>query len=77
MQLVDVDFIQAQPLQLPSRASQVLGTAIDRPLAGSSSQQSAFGGDDEVLRIGIERVGDQLLAHVRPIGVGRIDQVDA
>src|SRR5262245_16217103 len=56
----------------------MLGAPIGGPAgARSGPSQAAFGGDQQVLGIWIEGLGDQLLADVRPVGIRGIDQVDA
>jgi hypothetical protein len=41
------------------------------------ARQAALGGDDQTRRIGIEGFGDERLAHLRPVGIGDFNQVDA
>src|SRR5579875_2174012 len=55
----------------------MFGTSVAVPDAGARTQQSAFGGDDQPLRVRVERLSDQLFAHVWPIGVGGIDKINA
>jgi hypothetical protein len=78
VQLVEVDPLEAQALQRSlTGLAQVLGPAVTRPLAGTGAGEAALGGDDETLGVGVERLGDQLLADLGTIGVGSVDQVDA
>ena len=59
------------------RALQVLGPAVRIPGAGARAQQAALGGDDQVLRVGMERFGDQFLVHVRAVAVGGVEEIHA
>ncbi len=76
--LVELDRVEPQP---PERAlaglPQVLGAAVARPLVRAGPSQPSLGGDQQVLRVRVERLGDQLLADMRAVGVGGVDQVDA
>ena len=56
---------------------QVFRTAIRHPLVRSGALITAFGGNDQSLRIGKERLSNQLLAHLRAIGISRINEIDA
>ena len=64
--------------RLPSSAAR---RCSGRPFCGHCTRtgplQPALGRDHQALRIGVERLGDQLFADVRPVRVRRIDQVDA
>ena len=78
MQLVELDRVQSQPAERPlTRLPQVVGIAIGIPLIRTGPHVPALGGDQEVLGIGMQGLGNQLLAHVRAVGVGGVDQVDA
>jgi hypothetical protein len=39
--------------------------------------QTGLGGDEQLLRIRVQRLADDLLADVRPVAVRRVDEVDA
>src|SRR4029079_12368352 len=69
-----VDGVDAKPAQAPlARLPQVLRPAVLRPLAAvARPHQSALRRDDEVVRIRMERLGDQLLADVRAVRVGGV-----
>jgi hypothetical protein len=75
--LVELDRVELQP---PERAlaglAQVLGAAVTRPLVRAGPKQPSLGGYQEVVGVRVEGLGDQLLADVGTVGVGRIDQVD-
>jgi tetratricopeptide (TPR) repeat protein len=57
--------------QAPRRAL-VLAAA-----AAARSGAATLGGDHQIAGIGVERVGDQRLADLRPVGVGRVNEGDA
>ena len=78
VQLVEVNALHLQPAQAHldalnqvARAAHVL--RFSRPLP----RDSAFGGNDKVVGIRKERLGNQPLGNLRPVSVGRIDEVDA
>ncbi len=67
VELVEGDLLQAQPPQAAlARRAQVLGAAVGGPPSGPGRYEAALGGDDEIVRIGVQRLGDQLLADVGP-----------
>src|SRR5579863_769122 len=51
------------------------GAPVLRPPVRACAQETTFGGDDQVLRIGVERLGDERLTHFWSVGVSRIDQI--
>ena len=55
----------------------MLGAAVGRHWSGPGAVEAALGRDHEVVGIGVQRLGDQLLADLGPVGVGGVDQVDA
>jgi len=55
----------------------MLGPAVRLPLAGGWPHQTALGGNHQITRIGMQRFGDQPLAHRRAIGVGGVDEIHA
>src|ERR687897_248603 len=78
MQLVDVDPLQPEPAQAAlARLLQVLRAAVARPLPRPGAQETALRGDHQPVGIRVERLGDQVLTHLGPVRVGRVDQVDA
>jgi hypothetical protein len=78
MQLVQVDPVELQPPQAGLAAFlQALRPGVARPLAGAGPPQAALGGDHEAGGVGMQRLGDQVLAHLGAVRVGRVDQVDA
>ena len=44
---------------------------------GPAAQEAALGGDDEVVRVRVQRLADQLLVGVRAVDVGGVDEGDA
>jgi hypothetical protein len=40
-------------------------------------QQAALRGDDQVLRVWMQRFGDQLFVHVRAVAVGGVEEIEA
>ena len=78
MKLVEVDALDAQRAQAAlERRAQVLRAAVRRPAPGAGAQQPALGGDHEAVGVRVQRLGDELLAHPRPVAVGGVDEVDA
>src|SRR5919106_717786 len=55
----------------------MLGPAVGGPASGSGAFQAALRRDDEVVRVGVQRLGDQRLADLGAVGVGGVDEVDA
>ncbi len=43
----------------------------------AAAAQAALGGDHQSFGVGVEGFGDDLLAHVRAVGIRGIDEVDA
>ena len=65
-----------QPLEAAfAGRAQVLWPAVGQPVARTGPDHAALGRDDQSARIGIEAAGDQLLAHVGPVGVGGVDEI--
>ncbi len=78
VQLVQVDSLEPKPLQAAlARLAQVVRMPVAVPLGRARSAQPALRRDDEVVRVGVERLRDQLFADMRPVRVGRVDQVHA
>ena len=59
------------------RALEVLGPAVRIPGARARPQQSALRGDHQVLRVRMQRFGDELLVHVRAVAVGGVEEIEA
>ena len=78
MELVEIDALELQTAQAAfALLAQVFGAAIGVPHVGTRTHQAALGGDDEIVRVGVEGFGDEVLADLGPVGVGRVDEVDA
>src|SRR5438309_9426897 len=78
MQLVQVDSLEPQASKTSlTGGPEMLGATAHLPPIGSRAQESSLGGDDEVVRIRMERLGDEPFAHLGPVGVRRVDQCDA
>src|SRR5918994_833572 len=50
--------------------------AVGIPLSGAGAYESTLGRDDQILWGRMKRLGDELLAHVRAVGVRSVDEVD-
>ncbi len=78
VQLPEVDPIESQAAQASFELfAQPRRLAVRIPSVGTGPVQAALGGDDEILRIRMQRLRDQLLADVRTIRLRGIDQVHA
>ena len=77
VQLPKVDALKAQPPQRHVHAlAQVLRASDRAPLIGALAREAAFRCDEEPL-IRIEGLADEVLAHLRAIRVGGVDEIDA
>jgi hypothetical protein len=56
---------------------QILRTPDRQRFVGAGPGQATFGGDDEVVRVGVQRGRDQRFGDGRTIGGGGVDEVDA
>ena len=78
MELVDVDAVEAETLEAAfDGLLDVRGAGVVLPDAGAVARPADLGGDDEIVGIGLERLGDQLFGDVGAVGVGGVDEVDA
>ena len=78
VQLVEVDAVELQPPQAGLAALPRAAPAARRAATGRDrSPQAALRRDHEPVRVRMERLGDQVLAHLRAVRVRRVDQVDA
>ena len=78
MQLVEVDSLQPQPPQTRlAGTAQARRPAVGTHLVRACALQPTLRGDHQVVRVGVQRFGNETLAHARPVGVGRVDQVYA
>ena len=75
MQLVEVYALHLEPTQAAlARFAQVLGATVGDP-STTRACQAALGGYDQLIRVGVERIGDQALGDLRTVGVGGVDEV--
>src|SRR5262249_31737617 len=71
VELIEVDALEAKALQAAiERAAQMLRAAAFVPPVAARTDQPTLGGDHELLRIGMQSLGDELLRDVGPIAVG-------
>src|SRR5947209_8504701 len=78
MKLIEIDFLHPQPAETAfALLPQILRAAVRNPRARPWPRQATLRRDHQVVGIWVERLGDQPLADLGPIGVGGIDEVDA
>src|SRR5208282_331398 len=78
VELVERYLLEPEPAQAAlARLSQVFGAPVGVPAVRAGPDQAALGRDHQVVRVRVQRLGDQGLADVRTVGVGRVDEVDA
>src|SRR5207248_8646688 len=78
MELIEVDPLELQPLQASVELlAQPLRPPVLDPLVRPGAVEASLRGDDEAGRVGVQRLADELLADVRPIRLGGVDEVDA
>src|SRR5712671_2751219 len=78
VKLIDIDLFDPQTLEAPlTCGAEVLGTPVRYPLPWPWTDEPAFGGDHELLRIRIQGLGDQSLTDLGAVGIGGVDEVDA
>jgi hypothetical protein len=78
VELVERDLVELEPPQASlAGRDQVLWPAVGRPLSRTGALEAAFGRDHEIIWVRVERLTDELLADVGPVGVGGVDEVDA
>ena len=74
MQLIQIDPLELQAAQARvACVPEIFGTAVADALLQPVAE-TALRGDDEPLRIGMERLGDDLLAYACAVDVGGVDQ---
>src|SRR5215208_3711010 len=75
MQLVEVYALHLEPTQAAlARLAQVLWATVGHP-STTRACQAALGGDHQVIRVGVERFGDQAFGDLGTVGVGGVDEV--
>ena len=78
VELVERDLLELEPPQASlAGLDQVVRPAVLRPLPGTGALEAALGRDHEIIRVRRQRLADELLADVRTVGVGGVDEVDA
>jgi len=78
VELVEVDALQPQAAQASFAGfPQVLGPAVLNPAIGARPVESSFCGNHQVRWIRKERLGDDLLTHVRAVRIGGVDEIHA
>ena len=78
MQLEQVDPVDLQVAQRELDLLLEVGRAADRrPDAGALPGEAGLGRDDQAVGVRVQRLGDDLLADERAVGVGGVDEVDA
>ncbi len=78
VQLPEIDLVDAQPVAAAMRlANEIVGIAVRLPGIRTRAPQAGLRRDMDAPAIGMQRLANELLRHVGPIGVGRVDEVDA
>jgi hypothetical protein len=55
----------------------MFGAAVLDPFVRPGPLQAGFGRDQKVGWIGMERLGDETFGNIWPVGIGRVDEIDA
>jgi hypothetical protein len=77
VQLEKVDGLHAEAPQAHfAFLAQVGGVAHRNPHVGTGAQESGLGRDDQPV-VGMQRLADDLLGEVGPVGIGGVDEVHA
>ena len=66
-----------RPQVVLHRGAKLLRSLGGRPATVGVANRAELGDDHQVLRVGVQRLADQLVGHVRPVVLGRVDVVDA
>jgi len=78
VQLVEVDAVELQsPQRRLAALLDPLGAEVARPLAGARADKASLRRDHEVVGIRMQRLRNQVLRDLGPVGVGGVDQVHA
>jgi len=78
VELVQRNSVEPQTPQASlARLDQVIGVAVRSPPVFAESDPPSFGGDDNVIGIRVERLGDQQLARLWSVAVGRVNELDS
>ena len=78
MELVEVDALDLQQSQTHFHLlREVFGPTHGQPPVRPLAREAALCGDDQPIRVWVQRLGDQPFADVGAIGIGRVDEIDA
>jgi hypothetical protein len=78
VELVQRDLVEPQPPQAAlAGPPEVSGPSVGYPASRAGPGQAALGRDDEVIGIGVQGLGDQVLADFWAVGVRGVDERDA
>ncbi len=78
MELIQIDSIDPEPLQTRlARLLEVIGSSSWNPISGLVANQASLGRDDEIRRVRMEGLCDEVLGDFRTVAVGGIDQLHA
>src|SRR3712207_1644938 len=71
MELIEVDPVDLKaPEAARAALLEPLRPGVRRPPSPAGAAETALRGDDEAVGIRMQRLGDQVLAHLGPVGVG-------
>ena len=78
MELIEADAVDLEPAQASlARLAETVRSGVRAPAPWGGPREAALRRHENVVRVGSQRFRDQLLAHVRPVRVGRVDELDA
>ena len=78
MKLIERDLFEAEsPKAGFADLAQMLRLPVDGPSTWARSLEATFRRDHEIVGIWVQRLSDELLAHVGAVRVGGVDEVDA
>src|SRR4029077_2621726 len=78
MQLIKINLVHPQPAQAGfAGSSQVFWSSVFNPLVGTWPRITAFGGDYQACRIGMQRFSDDFFTHAGTIRIGGVDKIDS
>src|ERR1700674_2564620 len=77
MQLIEIDPVEAQPPQAPfARRLQMFWLSVFNPLVRTRPLEATFRRDDDALRIGIQSLGNDSLAHMGSVRIRSVNEID-
>src|ERR1700687_3970034 len=78
MQLIKINPFQAQAAQAAfAGGTQVFGLSIFNPLIRTWPIEASLSGDQQIHRIGMQRLSYDFFTHARTIGVRGVDEIDS